>query len=175
MIQREVICSFLRLYPWNSTTLDIDLEVGVVEAVAEKVATETIFTPEGRRFYDYCRGRYDENLGNIPEESQVMPDPDMDPEEITEWVRKNFDLEDLLQLYFTFKAPELLSEMWYEELLGYKDGVTEYDEERVLELMNIMEATPESKLTKDIYDALHEKPRFPEIIEWIREIRKKEG
>ena len=165
MIQREVICSFLGLYPWNSTTIDVDLEEDVVEAIAEKVATETVFTPEGRRFYDYCRGRHDEGVGELLE-GLVLPDPETEPEKVTEWIRESFTPADLLQLFFTFKAPSLLADMFYEDILEYIDGVKEFDEDRVSELLWSIELDPNSKTSRKVYEEITKKPRYQEILEW---------
>ena len=114
MIQRKIICEFFRLYPWNSTEIQLDLEDDIIDAAFDKVATELIFTDTGRQFYDYLRGRHD--ALTPPTEDNCMPDPDKDPEAVTEWIRSEFEPKDLLQFFFTISLPGLMANLIYDDL-----------------------------------------------------------
>jgi len=119
MIPRKVICEFFGMYPWNSSEIQLDLDDDLLQAAFEKVASDLIFTETGRRFYDYLRGRHD--AVTIPTEDNRMPDPDKDPEAVTEWVRSEFDPKDLIQFFFTTSLPEITAQMIYDDLIGEEE------------------------------------------------------
>ena len=116
MIPRKVICEFFELYPWNSSDIQLDLDDDLIEAAFDKVASELIFTDTGRRFYDYLRGRHDAVI-DLTEDNR-MPNPDKDPEAVTEWIKSEFEPKDLLQFFFTVSLPGITAQLIYDDLSG---------------------------------------------------------
>lgn len=160
MIPRKTICEFLRLYPWNSIDLKLDLEQELVEAIAEKVATETIFTDIGLRFYDYLRGRFDATEP-VTEENR-MPNPGTEPDKVTDWVRAEFDPKDLIQLFLSVNLPEITSNLIIDDLLAPQDD-PEVTEETRRASLKLLESDTEFGLK--LWEAFTEDPRSDEVIE----------
>ena len=166
---REVVLSFLGLYPENSTNIDLDIPPEIVKDAAEKVATETIFTEDGKRFYDYIRGRHDETLGDKPILPRITP---KNHEEISKFIRESFEDEDLLQLYFTFHIHSWIAELYYNELLDILDGKKSESTGKLMEVYELLFDQNRPDFSQEVYEGLLEMPRFEEIFQWLLGIRR---
>jgi hypothetical protein len=50
-----------------------------------------------------------------------MPDPDKNPDEVTEWIKSEFEPKDLLQFFVTVSLPEITANLIYDDLLGEEE------------------------------------------------------
>lgn len=159
MIPRKVICEFFGMYPWNSAEIQLDLDDDLIEAAFEKVASELIFTETGRRFYDYLRGRHDAAV--IPTKDNRMPDPDKDPEAVTEWVKSEFDPKDLIQFFFTTSLPGITAQLIYDDL---SENTEEEVSQEVIDA-SVKLLTDNTEFSKKVMSEFQELPGSEAILE----------